>query len=242
MRGPNGPIPMTVAEIAIEAGLSGRRCAYALGELIDIGLLELQQPECYFIPKFTEKTETSTERVRKHRMKRVSETLETRFGNGDLKQTEVEEEIEKVTSLPTVETPPSAPAQPRSQRLRLRTDAETVADEAIELLAPRIRPVLHGMTWTKWRAVNRKHVVDMATSGMTAAEIDAAHLAQSEAFGSVIFSIPTLQKRFASASASQQIAEEPRHPTRAEILRAEAERDGISWEDVLRQEAERAGG
>ena len=134
--------------------------------------------------------------------------------------------VQRVTSLPTVETPPSASAPPRSQRLRLRTDAEATADEAIALLAERIRPALHGMTWATWRKFNRKHVVNMAESGMTAAEIDAEHIAQSDDFGEIIVSMAMLQKRISMPKRdgkSPQKTDEPRHRTRAEILRAEAE-------------------
>jgi hypothetical protein len=113
MRGPKGPVPMTASEIAEEAGIKERECAFALGELMECGLIDLRQPDCYFVPKFIEKTATSTDRVRKHRMKRdetvsethdetVSETRRNGLSNAVSKRTEVEEEKEIDTPLPAV--------------------------------------------------------------------------------------------------------------------------------------------
>lgn len=105
LRGPQGPIPMTVAEIAEEAGLKGREGVSALRELVSIGLIGERDPETYFVPRFIEKTaSTSTERVRRFRdkQKRVTETQGNANETLVTKRVEVEREEDIDTSLRSV--------------------------------------------------------------------------------------------------------------------------------------------
>ena len=65
-----------------------------------------------------------------------------------------------------------------------------------------IEPALNGMTWTTWRSRNRKAVVDMARSGMTADEIVEAHAEASEARGGVAMVMAWVQERVVRQAAS----------------------------------------
>ncbi len=58
-----------------------------------------------------------------------------------------------------------------------------VACDALALIRPRIEPELEGMTITDWLKAQKSVTRSMARSGMSAAAIDAAHLAHSHTLG-----------------------------------------------------------
>lgn len=99
-----------------------------------------------------------------------------------------------VPDRPAAPTPPPVKA-PRQTRFDTRSPAAQVADAAIASLRPTISPALHGMTWTDWVKRNRRVMVSMATSGMSAEDIVAAHQEASDARGEVAVVMAWVQER-----------------------------------------------
>ena len=107
------------------------------------------------------------------------------------------EELDNLSSE-SKDSSPKLSAAKNSQRflkMDLRTLPEVVADEVLAVLKAEITPTLRGMTWMQWRMRNRRALVDMASSSMSAEEILNAFRAESEALGETIRSIPFLQQR-----------------------------------------------
>jgi hypothetical protein len=105
----------------------------------------------------------------------------------------------KASSPPATPTPP-VPAPARADR---RSPAEQTADAALAGVRPTIEGVLVGMTWTAWLKQNRRPVVDMARSGMSAEEIIEAHAADAEKRGKPELVMAWFQTRIAREAVAE---------------------------------------
>lgn len=132
---------------------------------------------------------------------------------------------DKVSLVSKKVTP--SPSRPKPLRLVVdpppdrRTPAEREADRAIAIMRPAIESVLAGQTITEWRKQNRRYVVDMVASGMTAEEIAEAH-DEYRVGGEVIFSMRRLQGQIVAAASRplDVAASEPRLYTLADMQTA----------------------
>jgi hypothetical protein len=131
--------------------------------------------------------------------------------------------------------PPSQPVKVRAPQADRRSPAEQTADAALSEVRETVEPALSGMTWTTWKARNRKVVVDMARSGMTADEIVVAHEEASEARGGVAMVMAWVQERVVrqaatAAPVSAKQAEVDNLPSVANGAKGTAPDDIPPWE------------
>lgn len=179
MRGLGGPVPMTVTEIAHEAGVqwSARQATFALGELMEIGLIELRHPQCYLVPRFTEKTKmTGAERMQQLRDEARDESVTPASrsasqkcdGAGPVIVTNTESSGDKSpSSSARRRSPRAAPKEPKTpdtawvEPLRAQVKAVVSSGKALRDLTPDERFTLgryHAWRWancTKTESKNR---------------------------------------------------------------------------------------
>lgn len=95
---------------------------------------------------------------------------------------------------------------PAQKRLKLRTPAEIVADEALKILEPLVRPHAVSVSWTAWKQRNRQTAVRMAET-MSAEDIAALYdrwrTANDREFGMLRWAVEWSQRGSKPRGASQ---------------------------------------
>lgn len=106
---------------------------------------------------------------------------------------------------------PTENPPPKPLRLSLRSQAEITADEVLKLLEPEVRPTLKGLTWSAWRGRNRKVLIDMAKSGMSADDLVGAWVEWVDFKGYVAYTLSWFQQ-WVSAGGKAQLPSRPGDP------------------------------
>lgn len=179
--------PLTEDELSYNLIVPQKNLKAVLDELFAAHFFTKDEHGVIHIAKFKEKTEASTERVRKHREKKHLETLhetvsvtvsetvsETNPGNvpcnGVTKRTEIEEEIEEEIEIE--EPKGSGDSAPRQPRLPVGQPSDIVAYRILDAAWPVVsRQHDIAMSRDTWRKRNKAAAVDLAELGKMPADV-----------------------------------------------------------------------